>query len=200
MRVLLVLAAVLLAGCPASGAEDPPAADPAGADPDQAFRALADRVAARTESHVVAWGEAPLAADARPRRFAVLEPDEPMHGRGAYLVEDRPGRVWRISFRVDGRTLIWGLEPGAPIDADPSWRQIDDRAVEHEQGHHRGGERIELALRKGRPVVLVYEYTGDADTEVTERSRFARDGVCVEPCPPVDGFTTEDADLRVTRE
>jgi hypothetical protein len=183
------------AAAPAAG---PAAAVPAPApDLGAAFRDLADELAARTARRVIAWGEAPLGDDRALRRFAVLEPDDQQDGRGAYLIEAAPDTLWLITFRVDGRTLPWGPMTGESTESDPVWRQRSDRWIDHEQGHHRGGETVHVALRRGRPAVLVYEYTGDADSEVTERRRFARDGVCTEPCPALAGFDTEDAGMEV---
>jgi hypothetical protein len=189
-RHLLVIA-VALAGCPM-----PPSG---GAEADADFRDLADREAARSGSRVVAWGTAPLGDDRISRRFAVLDPDpdELEDARGAYLIEDRPGHVWRVTFHVDGRTILWGVAPGDSRDADPAWRALGYRSIEHAQGHHHGGEVIEVALRGAELVVLRYEYTGDAETEVTERQLFAKDGVCVDPCPALRGFVTEDLALAV---
>jgi hypothetical protein len=154
------------------------------------FQRAADRVAARTGTHVAAWGEAMLADDGLPRRFAVLEPDEGS-GRGGYLIEDRPGRAWLVTVEVDGRTLLWGL------DGEDSWQLRDDGAVDHEQGHRHGAERIVFALRGRRLVVLEHDYLDDVDRDVVERRRFAIDGTCEEPCPPLDGFATEDLWLEV---
>ena len=55
---LIIAALAATSGSRASGPE--PAADR-----DASFRDLADRVAARSERHVVAWGETPLAATVR---------------------------------------------------------------------------------------------------------------------------------------
>jgi hypothetical protein len=176
----------------------PDAAEPAG-DPHQAFRELAAGVAKRTTMKVIAWGTAPLGDGETLHRYAVLDPDsDDTEVRGAYLLEAEPGKVFRISFYADGRTMAWGRAEGSSRDSDPAWTAETSRAVTHAQGHHHGGETIELALRGGKPVVLVHEYTGDAETEVTERREFAKDGVCKDPCPALAGFETEDADLQVT--
>lgn len=188
-RPAWLLAALTTAGCAIGGSGDPdPAAD---------FRDTADRLAARTDRRVIAWGEAPIAEDRRPRRFAVLEPDDLLHDQGAYLVQDRT-RYWLIEFSVDGRTSVWGLEPGEPVDGDARWQRRTDRAIEHAQTHPRGGERLEIALRRGALVVLTHDFLGEEATEVVERQRFADRGVCVDPCPPLAGFSTEDIVFEVT--
>ncbi len=203
MRLPWIVVAALLSGCPAPPAANdggPPAVElesPQRTGADGRFQALASAVAARTDGRVVAWGTAPLTEDARPRRFAVIDADGERDARGAYLIEDRPGRVFRVSFQVDGRTLPWAMLEGVSRDAAPLWQIRTDRAVAHAQGHHRGGETVEFALRKGAPVVLVHELTGDAEHEVTERARYAIDGVCQGACPPLASFATEDARLTV---
>jgi len=143
---------------------------------------------------VVAWGQAMLSDDGVPCQFAVLEPDDRV-GRGAYLIEDGTGRAWLISFEVDGRTVLWALTSGQSLDGDDAWQLRRDEAVEHAQGHHRGGERLVFALRGGRPVVLEHGYVEDAD--VIEQQRVTADGVCVEMCPSLDGFETADLQLEV---
>jgi hypothetical protein len=175
----LVLAG-LVAGCGA--------ATPA----DTHFQDLADRVAARTGRHVIGWGTAPLADDARPRRFAVLEPDDLTHGRGAYLIEDTPHALWLVSFAVDGRTRPWAVDR-----ADDAWQLRSDGAIDHAQAHPHGSEDLTFALRGHELVVLTHDYLGEEESEVVERQRFATDGVCTEPCPPLRGFATEDFDLEV---
>lgn len=182
---MLLIAAVARA-CPS-----PPAA----AD-DDAFRTAVESLAARTDSHVIAWGTAPLADDAR-LRFAVLEPEDLRRGRGGYVLEDERGALWLVSFRADGRTVFWGVEPGAATGADVPWRTLDDRAIEHAQGHPGGGEQLTFAFRDRAPVVLEHDHIDDVEREVVERQRFARRGVCREPCPPLRGFRTEDLELRV---
>jgi hypothetical protein len=162
------------------------------------FRSLTDTIASRTGSRVIAWGTALLADDGSPRAFAVLEPEDGGPGRGAYLIEDTEAARWLVSFAADGRTLPWALEPGTSRDSDPAWQVRSDGAVEHAQSHPHGGEELAFALRGGDLVVLEHDYTGDADTEVTERQRFATDGVCDRPCPLLREFTTEDLDLVVT--
>ncbi len=166
----------------------------AACDMSAAFRDDAERLAARTDRHVIAWGDAPLAEDDLPRRFAVLEPDDLRYGRGAYLIEEAPGQHWIVSFAMDGRTDLWGL--GATHD-DDTWQHRDDRAIEHAQTHRHGGEELAFALRDDELVVLRHEYVGDADTEVVERQRFAPHDVCLEPCPPLRTFETFDFDLEV---
>lgn len=140
---------------------------------------------------MIAWGEASLSDDRVARRFAVLEPEDFFDGRGAYLVEDSPEAHWLVTFYVDGRTLPWGLEPSTSLDGDPTWQRRTDAAIEHAQSHPRGGEETHFAIRDGKLVVLEYVYTGDADTEVPERQRFAREGVCIRPCPALRGFATK---------
>jgi hypothetical protein len=147
---------------------------------------------------VIAWGTAPIGDGETLHRFAVLDPTgDETEGRGAYLIEAAPGQVYRVSFYVDGRTMAWGRPEGSSRDGDPTWTAVTERAIEHAQGHHHGGETIQFALRGGAPVVLLHEYTDDAETEVTERRAFAKDGVCAEPCPALAGFVTEDAQLQV---
>jgi hypothetical protein len=188
-----LLAPVFLTTCPDLEVTDPPASEQAVAE-DEAFRSVAERLAARTERHVAAWGTAPIADDDLAHRFAVLAPDQAGAGRGAYLIEASAGTFWLISFHVDGRTILWGLPRRRA--SDDTWRTIDDGAIEHAQGHARGGEELVFALRGGAPVVLRHAYKDD-DADVVERKRFAVDGVCVETCPPLVGFDTEDLDLRV---
>lgn len=148
-------------------------------DTERGFRELADAVATRTGCHVIAWGTAPIADDDQPRRFAVLDPDHPGLGRGAYLIEDAATSRWLVSYAVDGRTLPWALQPGASRD-DPHWQIRHDRAVEHAQASAAGGETVWFALHDGALVV-----TG-------------KDGACARPCRPLRDLVTLDADLQVT--
>jgi hypothetical protein len=187
----------LLVGCMTPPGGDPPGADDASVDASAEFRTFAERLGARTERHVIAWGEAPLADDGQRHRFAVLEPDRLGRGRGAYLIEAGPGLHWLISFNVDGRTMMWGGGGTGTLADDEAWRRLDDRAIEHGQSHPHGGEEITIALRGRKPVVLAHDYLGEVDTEVVERQRFAVDGRCATPCPPLRGFRTEDFALRV---
>jgi hypothetical protein len=188
---------VLVAAC-APAASDPVATEgDAGHGAELAFRAGAERVGARTDRRVIAWGTARLGDDGRPRRFAVLEPDDLRRGRGAYLIEDTPRALWLVSYHADGRTVPWGLRPGDPLDGDPTWQVLDEVAIEHAQGHPQGGEEIVFALRRGQLVVLAHDHLGEVGIEVVERRRFARDGVCTEPCPPLRGHATDDLALRV---
>ena len=166
----------------------------AACDASAAFRDEAEHLAARTDRHVIAWGDAPLGEDDLPRRFAVLEPDDRRYGRGAYLIEDAPGQRGLVSFAMDGRTELWGL--GATHD-DDTWQHRDERAIEHGQSHRHGGEEIAFALRDDELVVLRHQYVDDAETEVIERQRFAPEDVCLEPCPPLRTFETFDFDLQV---
>jgi hypothetical protein len=159
---------------------------------DVRFQELADRAATRTGRHVVGWGTAPLADDTRPRRFAVLEPDDLTHGRGAYLIEDTRTALWLVTFAIDGRTRLWAVDR-----ADDSWQPRLDAAVDHGQTHPHGSEEITFALRGGDLVVLTHDYLGEGETEVIERQRFATDGVCTEPCPTLRSLSTEDFDFEV---
>jgi hypothetical protein len=161
--------------------------------PDDArFQDLADRIATRSQQHVVGWGTAPLAEDLRPRRFAVLEPDDLTHGRGAYLIEDTRTALWLVTFAIDGRTRPWAVDL-----ADDAWQLRTDGAIAHAQAHPHGSEEMTFALRGHELVVLTHDYLGEGETEVVERQRFATDGVCTEPCPALRGFATEDFDLEV---
>lgn len=185
LRLLLI--AAIARACPATPA----------ATADDAFRTLVEKIGARTERRVIAWGTAQLADDGVARRFAVLEPEDLRHGRGAYVIEDKSDALWLVSFYADGRTVPWALETGATSDADAPWRTLDDRAIEHAQGHPGGGEQVTFALRDGELVVLEHDHIDDVEREVVERQRFAQRGVCREPCPALRGFATEDLDLRV---
>jgi len=166
-------------------------------DTERGFRALAEAVAVRSNCRILAWGTAPIADDDEPRRFAVLDPEEPGKGRGAYLVEDHASARWIVSFSVDGQTSPWAYEPTATRGSDPAWQERGDRAITHAQSHRHGGEELTFALRAGALVVLQHDYTGDAETEVTERRRFADEGVCARPCPALRDFATDDMDVQV---
>ena len=83
------------------------------------------------------------------------------------------------------------------INDDLRPAQAGPTAIDHEQGHHHGAERLAFALRGRRLVVLEHDYLDDVDRDVVERQRFAIDGVCEQPCPPLDGFEAEDLRLEV---
>ena len=161
----------------------PTAGDAAPVSDDETFVAVAEGVADKTARRLDARGAARLAEDERPVRYAVLEPEETVDGRGAYVIEESPGKLWLVSYYADGRTM-----PGL-VD--------DGRAIEHAQGHHRGGETIRFAFRGGAPVVLYHEYVEDASEGEPRITEYAKDGVCATPCPPLRGFAAEDADLQV---
>jgi len=150
------------------------------------FEGLADAVARRSARKVVASGEAKLAEDGQPRKWATLEAEDLNAGRGAYVIEAAPGRWWLVSFASDGRTIVWRGSPG-------------DTAIEHAQGHHHGGETVTFALRGGEPVVLSYEYVEDAADEDSRpvHQEFAKNGSCAAGCPPLRSFPHQDSDLQV---
>jgi hypothetical protein len=201
MRHVWVLA--LLAACGQSSSEkskdkekdaaraiatsvDAPAVAADAAPTPESFIELADAIAKKSARRVTASGEAKLAEDGQPRRWATLEPEELDDGRGAYLLEAAPGRLWLVSFYADGRTMAWEGKP-------------EDTAIEHAQGHHRGGETITFALRGGEPVVFAYEYVDDASDEDSKpvHKEFAKDGSCAAGCPPLATFEHDDSDLKV---
>lgn len=159
------------------------AAPPASGSDDASFQALADGVAKMSERKVTAAASAKLAEDDRAVRYAILEPDDINNGRGAYLLEESPGKLWLVSYYYDGRTM-------AGIDEA-------DRAVDHAQGHHHGGETVRFAFRGGAPVVLYHEYVDDAEEGEPEVKEYAKDGVCAQPCPALRGYATNDIDFQV---
>jgi hypothetical protein len=216
-RAALAVVALLLAGACGRRAEEPrepgraddapvtvpvPSADDGGpgeaaALTDEDFRDLAEALARRTARRVAAWGTAPLADDDTPRRFAVLDADEPLGGRGAYLVEAAPGALWLVAFSVDGRTMAWAVPAGGAGDGEAPWTARADLGIEHGQGHRRGGETLTFAVRGGQLVVLEHEYVEDAAEDEPVTRRFAEFGVCATPCPPLAGYPTTDLDLAV---
>ena len=160
------------------------------ADGDAAFRAEAQAYAATTRRQVVAWGTVRL--DGTPRRYpiATLEASggtsvdgslglEQACGnnacRGAYLVEQAPGRLWVIGYS-DGR---WGpIKPFHGDDAGatqpPAFQAFDDTSIVHRQMHNHGTEILEIGFSQGRPSILSIHDSnraGDDDRFCTHRDR-----------------------------
>ena len=161
----------------------PTAADAAAPLDDAAFTALVERVANQTARHLEGQGAAQLAEDERGLRYAILAPDEMIDGRGAYVFEESAGKLWLVSYYYDGRTTP-GLAEGG-------------RAIDHEQGHHHGGETVRFAFRDAVPVVLYHEYVDDVEEDKPAIKEYAKDGVCATPCPPLRGFAAQDAEFEV---
>lgn len=186
MNVLaLAAAAAVVAIAPRAGA-----APRAERDGDAAFRTEAQAYAATTQRRVVAWGTVRLDGTQRRYRIATLEATagtsvdgslglEQVCGndacRGAYLVEQAPGRLWVIGYS-DGR---WG--PITPFHADaaaaagpPAFQAYDDRSIIHRQMHNHGTEALEIGFSQGRPAMLSIHDSnraGDDDRFCTHRDR-----------------------------
>lgn len=196
MRALLVVTIVLAAAPLARAGGDPGAGD-------DAFRAAATDYAARTHRVVAAWGTLHLAGDHTAQRFATLtatggkpaREDGPIvcgsdACRGAYLIEEDARHVYLISF-TDQR---WGSTRAFDVDYDerpappPDWQDLTDVAIEHHQDHNKGTQRIRIALRAHRVVVLEMHdevRAGEIDDV------FARDVRCQRRCPELAAYAKQ---------
>jgi len=134
---------------------------------------------------VTGWGTIALDG-AHPIRFATLFPTDTGEGRGAYVLELAPHHVVEVTFYVDGRTSAFGEGDGVqhPVD-QVKWFESDAKEIDHESGHHHGGEAIQLALRDGDLVLLSYNYTDDTrdPAEQPISKTFPSDFACRPRCP-----------------
>jgi hypothetical protein len=174
MRLPLLIAFVAACGG-AAATGTPPDNNVAEAPPseDEAFQRFAAEVARRSQRTVIGSGTVGT------HRYAAMEPTDINDGRGAYLLEEAPGRYWLVSVYWDGKTQPW-TGGGATID--------------HQQAHRAGYETVSFTLAGGRLGVVAREVLSDArDLETPERQEYD----CPASCPDLDGFEA-DADFKVS--
>lgn len=166
-------------------------------DLDEAFRAAATAIALRDQRYVWSWGTMHLDQTARAIRFAELQPQE-MNGtadpRGAFLIEQAPGALWLITFRIRVRGIPEKIDPPPA----PPWSRLDAIGIHHKYHFFNGHESVDLALRGGKPVVLRYEYDADYTHEFALYvvRDYAKAG-CTPRCPAVADYPFREAALHV---
>ena len=142
-------------------------------------------LAEANDRFVTGWGTIALDG-AHSIRFATLFPTDVAEGRGAYVLELAPHHVVEVTFYVDGRTSAFADGGGVQRPVDQiKWLESDAKQIDHESGHHHGGEAIQLALRDGDLVLLSYNYTDDT-TDPAEQpiaKVFPSDFACRPRCP-----------------
>jgi hypothetical protein len=192
-----VLLAVSVVACGGVAAADP-APSHTGEDPDEAFRAAALALAARDHRLVWTWGPTHIdqGAPARMVRFAELIPqkmDGTSDARGAFLIEQRPGALWLVTYAVRARVTEVELTGEAP-----PWRALDVRGIHHDYPFFNGHEALDFALRGGTLVVLGYEYDADYRDEFADYivRPYAKDG-CSPHCPALAKFRSRRMGFRV---
>lgn len=161
-------------------------------------------VLAYTKVHdrfLAGWGTVRLDG-VHPNRFATLmNYDERNDSRGAYLIELAPDRYIQVLFAVDGRTQAF--EHGDGVRRAPSeiaWTRSEALRIDHEAGHHHGGEGFAFGLHAGKLVLFDYDYIDDTtDVRTKAEEHFAdASGVCVRGCPPLAKHVYRDSRLSVS--
>jgi hypothetical protein len=148
--------------------------------------------AAATGRYVGGWGTIRLDGT-HPIRFASLPPQNYGDARGAYVLELARHHVVELTFYFDGRTSMFdgGDGVGGPPEQVP-WLEADVQELDHETGHHHGGESLRLALRDGELVLLEYNYTDDVtdNSEKPIANQFPSGFACRPACPLAATFHT----------
>lgn len=152
---------------------------------DAAWKRDVVTLATAMNRYVAGWGTIALDGE-HPIRFATLSPVDYADSRGAYVLELARHHVIEVTYYVDGRTSAFDGGDGVQRPADEvPWLESEAKQIDHESGHHHGGESIQLALRDGELVLLSYNYTDDT-TEPSDQSiakTFPSDFACRPRCP-----------------
>ena len=190
---------VLLAGCggastTATTAPVPTSNEAAGAAATapldrEAFQARAREVAAASGGAVLGWGTGELDDHPGPDDVAVVQIGA---DQLAYVIETGDGRWWRIDVEVDGKSAPWrptgAVDGAASPPVEPTWADGGDvTAIDHQQAHHPGYERVRIAIAGGANVALHHEVLDDAREDDTPRVRAfaATAAACAGACPPL---------------
>lgn len=195
---------VALVACDAGGAAHPPsrslalapvsaaAEDEAPLTADDVFRWAVVRRANRTQRAVQSWGTIRLDG-AHPRRFAVLDALDAVHGRGAYVFELAPAQFVTLTFQQQ----TWSVPVVRGADEDVPWTISADRSIVHETHHATGYERITFGQRGDRVVVFDDEDVQDLyKPELNVHEVYLNHGRCAPECPVLDfEFYGDDAEF-----
>jgi hypothetical protein len=174
-------------------------------DPDVAFRAEAKQLATASKRQLVGWGTARLDGTNRRYRFATLlatgkqeiaqgfesvcgTADHHVACRGAYLIEQAPGKLWVIGFS-DNR---WG--PTTPFhaqdvesSAEPTFETADEDQLVHRQMHNHGTEILGIGFRSGKLAMIeIHDSNRQGDDDRVCKSKTS--------CPDLAKFTYELVD------
>ena len=121
-------------------------------------------------SYVAEWWSADLDDDGKSDAVAIVYVDGADYC--VYLVETARGARFAIKFQIEGRTqrAHYGRRDGEPSATIP-FARTRERAIDHFQGMHHGGEEMWIAIRGDAPVMIRYEssaFSVDRDGEQTD--------------------------------